>query len=149
MILRNFAFAGLAFVALMPAAFAQSVTLTAVMNGGNECDGLVPATCLKGDPDGSGIATITMPTATSICVSVLVNKLDTPSAAHIHTGTATKNGAPVVSLPFPATGNPGAASACVTTPAGFNNMLRNDPAKFYVNVHTGAFPGGAIRGQVF
>lgn len=149
MSLNKIVLAGLAIAAWATPASAQTVSLSAVMNGGNECNGAAVPTCLLGDPDGYGIATITMPTATRICISLLVNKLGAPTAAHIHSGIPTQNGAPVVALPTPATGSPGTSSGCVATPAGFNATLRNDPGKFYVNVHTTAFPGGAIRGQVF
>jgi hypothetical protein len=29
------------------------------------------------------------------------------------------------------------------------DQLAQHPKRFYVNVHTGEFPGGAIRGQLF
>jgi len=128
-------------------ATAGTVTFNAILNGGNEC--IAGPTCLQGDPDAYGVATITMPTKTTICFSILIDNVDPPTAAHIHAGTAAVNGGIIVPLAPPATGNPGASSNCVGTPAGFNASLAKDPASFYVNVHTGAFPNGAMRGQVF
>jgi len=146
-----FAAAVAAVLSLLPStrAMATTVTLNAILNGGNECVGAAPPNCLQGDPDGNGTATITMPNNNTICFSVIVDNIDPPTAAHIHSGTATVNGGIVVVLAAPGTGNPGAASGCAATPAGFNAALTKDPASFYVNVHTGAFPAGALRGQVF
>ncbi len=131
----------------VPAA-ANTLSLNAILLGGNECVG-APPTCAQGDPDAFGTATITLPTSSMICFSILVDNVDPPSAAHIHTGGATVNGAIVVPLAPPASGNPGASSGCVATPAGFVNKLLSNPASFYVNVHTGVYPSGAMRGQVF
>lgn len=127
---------------------AQTVSLNAVLNGGNECSG-APPTCMLGDPDGYGVATITIPIQNQICVSVHVSRIDPPTAAHIHQAGPTLNGPVVVPLPAPIVGSPGVSSACVGTSLAFNTSLRNNPGQFYVNVHTAAFPGGAIRGQLF
>lgn len=131
-------------------AVASTLSLNAILLGGNEC--IAGPMCAQGDLDAFGIASITIPSGgggNAICFSILVDDVDPPTAAHIHGGVATVNGAIVVALAPPASGNPGAASGCVATPAGFTKALVKDPAAFYVNVHTGAFPSGAMRGQIF
>jgi hypothetical protein len=130
-------------------ASAGNQTLFAILNGGNECIGSGPPSCLQGDTDGYGVASITLPNSTTLCFSILVNKIDTPFAAHIHSGTATVNGPIVLALSAPASGNPGSVAGCIASPAGFNNSLAGNPPAFYVNVHTEKFQNGAIRGQVF
>jgi hypothetical protein len=148
--------AAAAIAVFATSAIAQSVSLNAVLNGANECDNTPPPAgpiCAKGDSDGYGIATITFPSSSSLCASILVNKIAPPSAAHIHTGKAGVNGGVLVTLPTPApvAGTTAAVSAnCVTgLAAGVVPGLRNNPAGFYVNVHNGPFPGGAVRGQLF
>jgi CHRD domain len=135
-------------------AFAQGVPLFAVMNGGNECNGAAPPLCRQGDLDAFGSATIIFPTTTSLCFGIVVDNLAAPiTGAHIHRGVSGVNGGIVVALTAPsapAGGNPGASSGCV---AGLSSALvaaiRANPSLFYVNVHDGAFPNGAIRGQLF
>ncbi len=73
----------------------------------------------------------------------------TPTAAHIHSGAAGANG-PIVIIPFTATFPSGhhrqpAASAPIRAVV---QQIIDNPANFYVNVHTTDFPGGAIRGQL-
>jgi hypothetical protein len=47
-------------------------------------------------------------------------------------------------------GNPGASSGCVAgLSCAFVAMIMANPSLFYMNVHDGAFPNGAIRGQLF
>jgi hypothetical protein len=135
-------------------AFAQQATpLFAVLNGGNECNGASPPVCQHGDLHGFGSATIIFPTATTVCFGIVVGGLGSPVIlAHIHSGASGING-PIV-IPFippatpPATGNPGAFSRCVPGAAATILAIRADPTTFYVNVHTTAFPAGAIRGQL-
>ena len=139
-------------LAAASSAFAQQATpLFAVLNGGNECNFASPPVCRKGDLTGFGSATIIFPTATSVCFGIVVGGLAAkPTALHIHSGTSGINGPVVVVLTPPATGNPGASSACVGVLATTISAIRADPTKFYVDVHTTTFPvgAGAIRGQL-
>ena len=71
-----------------------------------------------------------------------------PVAAHIHSGVRGQNGSVVVTLKQPSTGNGGVSAACVNSTRAIVSAIKASPAKFYVNVHTADFPGGAIRGQL-
>ncbi len=65
---------------------------------------------------------------------------------HIHRGAAGING-PVV-VPFTALPGADAAAACTTIDLTLAGEILATPADFYVNLHTGDFPAGAIRGQL-
>lgn len=123
-------------------------TFFAVLVGGNEVtnEGQVNA----GDPDGRGSATISIPNATTLCFAILVTGIDAPVAAHVHKQIAGRNGPIVVTMTRPNGGNPGHSSGCVPNlnPNVLNAITQN-PWAFYVNVHTGLFPNGAVRGQLF
>jgi hypothetical protein len=142
------------FFMYQPEGFAQGNPLFAVLVGGNEVNAAGLAN--RGDLDGFGTATANIsPTAAgalsgTVCFGITVRGIDTPTAAHIHQNRAGLNGGVVVTLSPPATGNPRASSGCVNAvPIAILNGLRLNPANFYVNVHTVAFPGGALRGQLF
>lgn len=76
------------------------------------------------------------------------------TAAHIHTGAPTVNGAVLVST--------GLAAGEVTMPAGSGTLTKTgvatsaanltailaNPGGFYFNIHTAANPGGVARGQL-
>jgi hypothetical protein len=126
--------------------FADGVTLFAVLSGGNEVSATDPN---AGDPNGWGSATIILRNRTSLCYAILVTGIETPIAAHIHEARAGQNGPIVQSLSAPAAGNPGRSSGCLTpTDAGLIGRLRSNASNFYINVHDGEFPGGAVRGQL-
>jgi hypothetical protein len=126
-------------------AFAQ---LFAVLLGGNEVSDAGDANV--GDPDGRGTATVLFrDTDTTLCYAILVTGIDTPTLAHIHEGAAGVNGPVVVTFAPPETGDPGESSDCVPADATVLTNIRQNPAGFYVNVHNGAYPGGAVRGQLF
>jgi hypothetical protein len=128
--------------------FAQGVQLFAVLNGGNEVSGTGQAAA--GDVNGYGSATVMIRSNSTICYSILVSAIDTPNAAHIHEAFAGTNGGIVISLTAPTTGNPGTSSGCITgLSTTLVNSMRSNPSRFYINVHTGLFPSGAIRGQLF
>jgi hypothetical protein len=128
------------------AAWSQALPLFAVLLGGSEVSATGQANA--GDPNGSGAATVIL-TSAGICYSVAIQAIDTPTAAHIHEAFAGVNGPVRITLAIPATGNPGHVSGCVAIGEAIRNKLRNSPGKFYVNVHTIAFPDGALRGQLF
>jgi len=100
-----------------------------------------------GDPDGVGAATLQV-TPTSLCARINVSGVDLPAAAaHVHGAPVGVNGPIVVPLPVP--GEDGLVDGCAEAPdpAVLADLLA-DPAGYYVNVHTAAFPAGAVRGQL-
>jgi CHRD domain len=103
-----------------------------------------------GDRDGRGGFTALVANG-QVCFGLTVDNIAAPAAAHIHRGRRSQNGAIVVTLSPPSSGDPGASSGCVAPDAGNTTVLREilkHPNHFYVNVHTGDFPNGAIRGQL-
>jgi hypothetical protein len=112
------------------------------LNGANEVNG--------GDPDGVGTATGTIVDDDTLCYAFTAKNLGTTVAAHIHKGTRGTNGPVVIPLLPPTPGSAGTVSGCVDgiDPALIED-LRRRPDRYYWNIHTDEFPGGAIRGQVF
>ena len=84
-----------------------------------------------------------------LCYGLTVKRTEDPIAAHIHVGSRRVAGDVVIPLEHP-TSSPGASSDCVEVddPALVRRIQRN-PARFYVNIHTPDFEGGAVRGQLF
>ncbi len=100
-----------------------------------------------GDADGWGRARITInDAANTICTDLEVRDIGEVTAAHIHRGAAGVNGPPVVTLDAPDDND---SDDCDTKDDSLVDEIRNNPAAFYVNVHTDAYPNGAIRGQLF
>jgi hypothetical protein len=127
-------------------AIALDTTFSAVLNGGNEVSGTGEANA--GDQDGYGIGSVVFNSLHNLCHAILVNKIGTPTAAHIHRGRAGVNGPIVVTLNAPNTGSPGTSRGCGEIDGKLAVEIRANPTHFYINVHTGGFPGGAIRGQL-
>ena len=121
--------------------------LFAVLLGRNELAG-DPLRKGAGDLDGRGASNVTID-GTSVCFGISVTNIATPIAAHIHEGKRNENGPVVVTLVHPATGDPGASSGCTQASAELAAAIQRRPRRYYVNVHTGDFPAGAIRGQLF
>lgn len=98
-----------------------------------------------GDPNGGGVALITI-SGTNVTFTLIVQNLpSTPILAHIHRGLLGSNGPVLVDFKAPTWTNGLATGTVTTTPAIASEILSN-PAGFYVNVHTPEFPGGALRG---
>jgi hypothetical protein len=85
----------------------------------------------------------------SICYELSVKRMTTaPFAAHIH-GVAERTVAAPVLVPLtPPAGTTATSSACVAVGAELLAAIVANPGDYYVNVHTTAFPGGEIRGQL-
>jgi hypothetical protein len=71
-----------------------------------------------------------------------VRNIGDVTAAHIHRGGAGVNGPPVITLIGPGSRN------CDTHSGVLVDEIRRNPHLFYINVHTAAYPNGAIRGQL-
>jgi CHRD domain-containing protein len=138
-----------ALIWFAPGAKAQSATFFAVLNGGNVCKNFVGLICGAGDPDGVGSATVTIISETRLCVGLVVDNIGMPTAARIHAGPSAVNGPAVVTLPVPASGNPGYSSGCANVDAEELALIRASPQNFYINVRDSDYSKGAVRGQLF
>jgi hypothetical protein len=123
----------------------ESRALFAVLTGRNEVD--ANGRRGAGDPDGRGSFTAIVD-GNQLCFGITVTNLDQPVAAHIHNARRNQNGAIVVPLTQPASGDPGASSGCATVDPALALAILKNPHKYYANVHTAPFPGGAVRGQL-
>ncbi|MFZ5787858.1 MAG: CHRD domain-containing protein, partial [Acidobacteriota bacterium] len=103
-----------------------------------------------GDPDGAGLAVITLEGG-SAHYYLWVAATDQPTAAHVHAGLAGENGSVALDLApaFQAAGGGTfvAVGSVAIAPALAAAILQN-PAGYYANIHTAAFPAGAVRGQL-
>lgn len=94
-----------------------------------------------GLPGGGGAADLNVTAGGEVCFSFQLDGVTGITGAHLHEGAAGETGPAVVSL--------GSGSfGCVTTDTATATQLLNDPTGFYVQVHTGSHPEGAIRGQL-
>jgi|SRR5688572_16258737 hypothetical protein len=111
------------------------------LSGENEIPG-------PGDEDGSGTAVVTLhPGREQVCFQLSVEDIQLPATgAHIHFGEVDEFGDVAVHLAAP--NSFGRASGCVSADRELILDIVRDPSAYYVNVHTGEFPGGAVRGQL-
>lgn len=99
-----------------------------------------------GSPSATGTARVTADATTNtICADITVSGLAAPTMAHIHKGARGVAGPPILTLETPVNG---ASSKCFSVEKALAASLIADPANFYVNIHTAAYPSGAIRGQL-
>ena len=114
-----------------------TATLAGVLEGAN-----------PGDPDGSGSASVVLdPAAGTACWNLSATNIGPVLQSHIHTGAAGVSGGIAVNLDVD--GFDGTSEGCTTGVAA--NVLQgiiDNPAGFYVNLHTQEFQAGAIRGQL-
>ena len=124
----------------------RTKALQATLSGKNEID-QQSGRKNAGDRNGLGSFSAVVDSG-QICHGIVVRDIDDPVAAHIHRGGANANGPVVVTLTHPTAGDPGASSNCVAIDDALATQILRRPNRFYVNVHNGPFPNGAVRGQL-
>ena len=121
-------------------------TLKANANAAQEVQ--VPGGPLVGDPDGRAKWEL-KPTSRQLRYSTTWSRIAAPTAGHVHQAPAGANG-PVVADVFGSL--PASFSGVRGVVPGVDRQvlkgLRYNPRGFYTNLHTGEFPGGAVRGQL-
>jgi hypothetical protein len=113
----------------------------------------------SGDPGGSGTADLTVDLRSgTVCYDIVVTGIGEPTEpaagignAHIH--SFSQGGAIAVDLEtefVPVVGEADTYQAidCVTAKRAALVRILLHPADYYVNVHTTAFPGGAVQGSL-
>lgn len=128
---------GLAALGLSGITLAAETTLTADLAGDAETDA-----------DGTGSATITLdPETGEACWELSAADTGPIDQSHIHVGAAGASGG--VAVPLDVDGFDGTSEGCVSgQDAAVLQAIVDDPAGYYVNLHTAEFPAGAIRGQL-
>lgn len=114
----------------------------------------IDAGAVIADMDGTGTAHVTVNVGQGrVCWNLTdLANLDTITASHIHQAPSTAAGP--IRISFFHFGEPFDDEGCTTGSAQFpfdqarlRDVLQN-PQNYYVNIHTTAFPPGAIRGQL-
>lgn len=99
-----------------------------------------------GDPDGKGQAEIIVnPGKSTICWVINVHDIEPANLAHIHMGLPNQAGPVVLGLSPPTDGD---SEGCEDVPRSLSDAIRKSPGNYYVNVHNGPYPNGALRGQL-
>jgi hypothetical protein len=112
-------------------------TLTAHLTGEKEV--------APGDGNGMGMVTVRLrPVLGKVCARVTYQRIGNPDAAHIHRGRRGVDGPVRVDLSGSVTGGPN----CTKAPRPLIRRILLHPRRYYFNIHTPAFPAGAVRGQL-
>lgn len=106
-----------------------------------------PVEVPPGDPDGTGVASITLNQGLgTVCFALEVSNIAPATLAHIHVAPAGVAGPVVVPLTAPTNGS---SSGCVEgVDPNLIKAIRQNPEDYYVNVHNAEYPPGAVRGQL-
>lgn len=165
------ALAGAAGITAVGLQVAEAGHLNAVLEtqltGRNEIAADASNSAIVGDPNGRGEAYVfgIDGDPITLCYVLTADRIDPTfvagqtGMAHIHRGIEGQNGPVVAALAFPVGGD---AADCLTEgesgkfprigmagePASIVADILSHPEQYYVNVHTGEFPAGAIRGQL-
>jgi len=124
----------IAFALSSTAALAEPATLVATLTGAAETAG--------GDADGSGTFTVDIdPTSGDFCYTLTGTNLGKVSMAHVHSGAAGADGPPVLTISV-------VSDECIAAEPAVLQPIVDNPAGYYINIHTDEFPKGAVRGQL-
>ena len=103
-----------------------------------------------GDPDGYGAADFRIK-GNRVCFRIIASDIAPVTAAHIHKAPRGEPGPVEVDL-FTFKGKsqtlPPRISGCAKTTTTIAKAIAKRPGDYYVNVHNGDFPNGALRGQL-
>ncbi|AKH41195.1 hypothetical protein FHS61_001721 [Altererythrobacter atlanticus] len=83
--------------------------------------------------------------AGQMCYMLNIATHEAATGAHIHAGAKGERGDVVIPLATPVDG---ASGDCVDIGAEMAQALIAGPGNYYVNIHTGSFPQGVVRGQL-
>jgi hypothetical protein len=98
------------------------------------------------DADGRGTAKLRLNRARErVCFTITVRNIDDVVAAHIH--RRSDSGIEVDLITAPESGDRFTGCTEDVAKSKIRRILRR-PRRFYVNVHTGTYPGGAIQGRL-
>ena len=146
------------FIAALAVALAVAVPATAgaapAVNGGRPLSTTLTGAAEvpgPGDPNATGEAEITLNQGQGrVCFAVSwANVEGTVTMGHIHVGSAGASGGVVVPLFSGSYAGTDSTSGCVqNVEPSLIKAIRMDPSGYYVNLHSTAFPGGALRGQL-
>ena len=102
----------------------------------------------EGDSNGAGLfEALVNPETERICYTITAGAIDKSTVAQIHAGAAGEVGDPVLTLDTP-DGDDDDSEDCQDIDGGLAQAMIANPQNYYVDIRTGAFPGGAVRGQL-
>jgi hypothetical protein len=123
--------------------YAEKTVFSTVLSGLQEVGG--------GDPNGNADSVVRVGPGGSLCYRVYARGVAPITGAHIHEAPAGVNGPIVVSFTAPPVTQPNGTQVirgCADVGKELAQDILANPSNYYVNVHTGEFPAGAIRGQL-
>lgn len=137
-VLRTLAVTSTAVLVLAVPALAERFDYEGTMTGSEVEPG-------PGDGNGNGAFKIVIDNATNeVCYELVWQKIDQPNAAHVHVGRPNESGRIVLDLNFAANG----PKACIRADSTTVGHMTGGPESHYVDLHNGAYPEGAVRGQL-
>lgn len=96
-----------------------------------------------------GSALVTIDNSNVLTYEVNIDGLQNPTLSHVHKGDVNTAGGVVASLATsPAAFSNGRTRGTISIDPVLAADMKANPANYYVNVHSTAFPGGEIRGQL-